>query len=88
MHCPHCQGLIYRARRGAGHEYFTLAEWYGMSGFPRRREIQAAWCSDCGEHVCDTPRCAAVCVPFMRKIDAHFERESGPGAVRVWLGKR
>lgn len=85
VHCPHCQGIVYRARRGAGLAHFTLVEGIERDGTRLRvvrREVEAAWCSDCGAHVCDAPRCATVCVPFVQRIDAYFSRRTAADAAR------
>lgn len=79
VHCAHCQGLIYRARRGAGYVYFTLAERAEVRGgrfVVERREVDAAWCSDCGAQVCDTEACATVCVPFTRRVNQVLARRA------------
>jgi len=35
-----------------------------------------AWCGRCGGFVCDTKKCATVCVPFQKKIDDFVQRSN------------
>jgi hypothetical protein len=34
-----------------------------------RGQRQGAYCMKCGGPVCNTPRCASTCTPFMKKIE-------------------